>query len=57
MKYILYFLIYLYISTGIFIAIKTPFKRIIGKVLASIYFSLFWLPVLCAELIIKRTKE
>lgn len=53
MKYIIIFLLYIYVMTGVFISIKL-FKNTIGKILGGIYFGLFWLPILFAEWIRKR---
>lgn len=53
MKYVLFFLLYVYAMSGIFISIKL-FKNPLGKVLGSFYFGLFWLPVFIAEIIRKR---
>lgn len=56
MEYILFFLIYVYVITGIFISIKL-FKNIIGKLIGAVYFGLFWLPVLMAEVIVSRIER
>lgn len=53
MKYVLFFLLYLYAMSGIFISIKL-FKKPLGKILGGIYFGMFWMPILIAEIIRKR---
>lgn len=62
MKYILYFLAFLYISTGAVIGIRLvlplPFKKKIGKaiimILALVGYSIFWVPVLVADMVINN---
>jgi hypothetical protein len=54
MNYILCFLLAVYVLTGLFIGFKLPFKHWIGKALASMYFAVLWLPILIADMVIRR---
>ena len=56
MRYVLYFLIYVYVFTGIFIAAEIPFKHIIARVLMMIWFSIFWLPIVLSKIIINHVR-
>lgn len=53
MIYGLFFLLFLYGMTGMFISIKL-FKNVIGKILGSFYFGLFWLPLIIADKVVRR---
>ena len=53
MNYILSFLAFLYVFTGIFISINI-FKHTLGKALGAVWFGMFWLPILIADYITNR---
>lgn len=44
-----------YVLTGIFISIKT-FKHVAGQILGSIWFGIVWLPLLVADIVVKRNR-
>lgn len=50
MKYLLLLLLYIYIFTGVFIAIKI-YEHPIAKTIMAIWFGLFWVPILIADFI------
>ncbi|SHJ13404.1 hypothetical protein [Clostridium magnum] len=62
MKYILYFLAFLYISTGAIIGIRIvkplQFKKWLGKVIimfvAIVGYSVFWIPLLIADAVLNN---
>ena len=50
MIYVLCFLLYVYIFTGVILSVKL-FNNILGKVLGAVYFGALWLPILLADYI------
>ncbi|KEI18270.1 hypothetical protein [Clostridium haemolyticum] len=64
MKYLLAFLLYIYIMTGVFLGIKISYsllKHLSGKIIMGlvlgIYYGMFWIPLLLAEKIKKGVME
>lgn len=56
MTYVLAFLLYIYVFTGVFLSIKL-FKHKLGQIIMAVYFGLFWLPILIAEAIAMGVRQ
>lgn len=48
-----YFIFYIYVMVGVFMAFKT-FKRPLGKLIMSVYWGLFWLPLIVSNMVLNN---